>query len=327
MTTAQKFLVCKGTSGMGNRILAACTALLYGELANRKVVIDWRDESYSEGGENAFSTYFDCPTAYPIDALPETDSVFPDLWVGNLDQSLGKYRAELNLKGYADMSFDPSKIDFSEDIIVFCAYTHKINSLRPLFKGEFAPFIEMTVSEILRSILDAKMHLVKQISDEIYGYKKKNFTPNTIGVHVRYTDIKVPLEKIIGKVQTLVNKHKDSAVFLATDSQDVITQFEQKFSGLITVDKWFPPQGQRMHQNWDNCPDRYQNGVEALTDLYLLSECNSLVFSSKSSFGYVASLLSKADTRNIYDVEVDTSLMGRLRRQSKGLLKSLAAKN
>ena len=326
MASPQKFIVCKGTSGMGNRILAACTALLYGEISNRNVVIDWRDNSYSEeDNKNTFPTYFNCPTSYPVDVLAGATSVYPELWTGNLDESLGDLRSKLGLKGYSEMSFDVSRTNYSADFLVLCAYTHKILSLRPLFTGDFEYLSEMTTPEILRSILDSKLHLVKEIHDSIYSYKAKNFSENTIGVHVRYTDIKVPLEKLIAKVKHLVNNKKDATIFLATDSQVVIERLKQKFPRVITADKWFPPTGERMHQNWDNCPNRYQNGVEALTDLYLLSECDNLVFSSKSSFGYVASLLSKAGPRKIYDVEVDESLLARLQRKSKNWTKLLAA--
>lgn len=312
---------------MGNRILAACTALLYGEMANRKVVIDWRDNSYSEDEtENAFPNYFDCPTAHSVGDIPDTQSVFPELWIGNLDKSLGRLRDELGLKGYSEMSFDVSSIDYATEMLVFCAYTHKIKSLKPLFKGEFAYLRDMTTPEILRSVLSSRLHLVKEIHDSIYSYKANNFSANTIGVHVRHTDIKVPLTKLISNVKRVVGKNKDATVFLATDSQAVVEQLKQQLPRVVTVDKWFPPQGERMHQNWDNCPNRYQNGVEALTDLYLLSECNSLVFSSQSSFGYVASLLSQADPRQIYDVEIDDSLLARLQRRSQKLTKLFAAK-
>jgi hypothetical protein len=54
----QKLLICKGTSGMGNRILATCTAVLYSHITQRRLVIDWRDGSYSHGGANAFESFF-----------------------------------------------------------------------------------------------------------------------------------------------------------------------------------------------------------------------------------------------------------------------------
>ena len=322
MTIPQKFVVCKGTSGMGNRILAACTAILYGEISNRKVVIDWRDNSYSDNNkENAFPTYFNCPTSYPIESLPVTNSIFPGLWRGNLDKSLGGLRSEMNIKSLSEISFDSSNIDYLEEIIVFCAYTHKIRSLQPLFTGKFEYLSKMTIPEILSSVLNSKLQLVENIQNSISHYKQANFSSHTIGVHIRYTDIKVPLAKIIDKIESLANAEPDSTVFLATDSQVVVEHLKERFSKVITAEKWFPPKGERMHQNWDNCPSRYQNGLEAITDLYLLSECDKLVFSSKSSFGYVSSLLSKAKSQNVYDVEIDDSLLVRLQRKLKSMSK------
>ncbi|MDB9528862.1 nodulation protein NodZ [Oscillatoria sp. CS-180] len=308
---------------MGNRILAACTAILYGEIANREVVIDWRDRSYSEAGENAFSKFFNCPTAASVDELPDNPSIYPELWQGNLDVTLGNLQSQLKLKGFADMSFDPSKVDYAADILVFCAYTHKINSLRPLFQNDFSVLKQKTNREILRSILETKLHLVDAINQSIQNFKDSHFSNQVIGVHVRYTDIKIPLEKILAKVQKVVDKHSDPVIFLATDSQKVMGDFQGRFPKVVTAHKWFPPDGERMHQNWDRCPDRYQNGVEALTDLFLLSECSSLIFSSQSSFGYVASLLSKANPKEIFDVEIEDSVWRRLQRKSKTVLQSL----
>jgi hypothetical protein len=318
--SSNQYVVCKGTSGMGNRILAACTALLYGEITGRRVAIDWRDESYSESGENAFPKFFDCPEAVPIDTLPNTDSIFPAVWIGNLEMSLGALQRRLKRNSYTEMSFDVAKADYSEDMIVFCSYTHKTPALRNLFKGKYAHLKNVETPAILRSTLDEKLQLVPEIKAGIDEFKANYFGDDTIGVHVRYTDIKVPLDKIIGKVQA-VARRRDPVIFLATDSQEVVETFQAKFPRLVTTNKWFPPDGQRMHQNWDYCPNRYENGVEALTDLFLLSECRSLVFSSKSSFGYVSSLLSKAGSRHIFDVEVNDSLIQRLVRKSKRLMK------
>ena len=95
--------------------------------------------------------------------------------------------------------------------------------------------------------------------------------------------------------------------------------FKHKFNNVITAEKWFPPSGRRLHQNWEECPDRLQNGIEALRDLYLLSQCESLIFSSKSSFGYLASLLNSQG--KIYDVE-QPSLTQKIRRKLKQIWSS-----
>ncbi|HEY9887666.1 MAG TPA: nodulation protein NodZ, partial [Candidatus Obscuribacterales bacterium] len=252
------------------------------------------------------------------------------VWIGRLDQSLGEVRSHLKEQGQPHemphLSFDLAKADYPEDILVFCAYTHLINELRPLFQGEFAHLDNLNTAAILRSVLDAKLPLVPTIRQGIDQFKQQSFGATTIGVHVRYTDIKVPLEKLIAKVQQVARQHTDPVIFLATDSAAVIDQFQAQFPRLAMIDKWFPPEGQRLHQNWDNCPSRYDNGVEALTDLFLLAECDRLVFSSKSSFGYVASLLSRAGDHHIFDIELEGSWMRRVARKSQALLKILSVK-
>jgi hypothetical protein len=327
MTSASdKFVVCKGTSGMGNRILAACTALLYGDIVGRQVVIDWRDQSYAEPGENAFPKFFDCPSAVAVAALPETDAIAPKLWAGNLDMPLGKLQPQLDPSDRQQMSVDISRADYTEDILVFCSYTHKIDRLRNLFVGQYAAFKALGNPAILRKVLADKMSPVPEIQQAINTFKDQCFGPETIGVHVRYTDMKIPLEKLLAQVQAVAQRSPHAVIFLATDAEEVVDQFKAQFPRLVTTNKWFPPDGQRLHQNWDHCPNRYQNGVEALTDLWLLSECDRLVFSSKSSFGYVASLLSKAGDRNIFDVELNQSWPYRVGRQAKHMLKPLLSR-
>ena len=60
------------------------------------------------------------------------------------------------------------------------------------------------------------------------------------------------------------------------------------------------PDAQRIHQS-RACPDRLQNGVEALVDLYLHAECDYLVGDSTSAFAKVAGLLSAAPASRRYD--------------------------
>ena len=47
-----------------------------------------------------------------------------------------------------------------------------------------------------------------------------------------------------------------------------------------------------MHQNFD-CPDRTQNAVDALIDMYMFSKCKYLVFSGGSSFSYMSKLIGR----------------------------------
>ena len=54
----KKYLLVKGTAGLGNRLLFLLSALLYARLTERLLVVDWCDQTYSDDGTNAFPLLF-----------------------------------------------------------------------------------------------------------------------------------------------------------------------------------------------------------------------------------------------------------------------------
>jgi hypothetical protein len=311
-----KYIVVKGTSGIGNRVFAVATGILYAQLSERQLVVDWRDGSYSNTGENLFFRYFDCPVAESVEVLPATDSIYPAVWKGQLHRSLGSLRNEFGLIGYQDMSFDVSRLDYEEDIIVLAAYTHKIHAMRCLFTGEAQRFTKLTNSEILEVVLRANLFLKEDIRHGVEEFKRKHFDGQMIGVHIRYSDMKVPLTEVEAYLRAIVksvqSKYPTFKIFLATDSRDVLVSFKDKFPNVITLDKWFSSSGKRLHQNAEECQDLIQNGIEALMDLYLLAACDSLLFASRSSFGFLASILMTEPKHKCYDIDRANSLIKRI---------------
>jgi hypothetical protein len=318
MTQAEKYILVKGSCGLGNRILAAATAILYAQISGRKIIIDWTEGEYSAHDINVFPIFFDCPFVQNLAKLPESDSIFPEIWRGRLNQSFGGLKEEFKIKGSQSLSFDVCKLDYPEDIIVFCAYYHRIPKMRNLFTGKFSYLAKMNDREILKNIISNYMNFQEDLIQQFQEFINKNFGKYNLGVHIRYSDMKIPVNKIYDTVHRL-KKKKNFQIFLATDSQEIMQDFKHKFNNVITAEKWFPPSGRRLHQNWEECPDRLQNGIEALRDLYLLSQCESLIFSSKSSFGYLASLLNSQG--KIYDVE-QPSLTQKIRRKLKQIWSS-----
>lgn len=302
----KKYILVKGSSGLGNRILAAATAILYGEISSRKVIIDWSDGSYSKDNINAFFTYFKADNLADLKDLPITESIHPPLWKGRLKKSFGGLKNELKLRGYSDMSCDVDTLNYQEDILVFCAYNSKIHTMRRLFNNQFSYLNKMTNPQILKTIISQNFHLQTEIKEQIEQFKSKHFGEYNIGVHIRYSDMKIPLDKIYQQVKKVTKKYKQAKIFLATDSEQILKDFQNTYDNVIVTEKWFSPSGKRLHQNWDECPDRLENGRQALIDLYLLSKCDSLIFSSQSSFGYVASLLS--NSIQLYDLESQSKI-------------------
>ncbi|TAN99353.1 MAG: xyloglucan fucosyltransferase/Nodulation protein Z (NodZ) [Phormidium sp. SL48-SHIP] len=319
-----KYIVVKGTSGIGNRVFAVATGILYAQLSGRQLVVDWRDGSYSNTGENLFFRYFDCPIAKSVDVLPVTDSIYPAVWQHQLHRSLGSLRNEFGLTGYADMSFDVSRLDYEEDIIVLSAYTHKIHAMRPLFTGDAMGLAQLTGSEILSSILRENIFLKEDIFHEVEKFKNENFEGHMIGVHIRYSDMKVPLPEVESSLRSLVgsvqSRYPKFKIFLATDSQDVLLSFQDKFPNVISISKWFSTSGKRLHQNPQECQDLVQNGIEALMDLYLLAACDSLIFASRSSFSFLASLLMTKPNHRCYDIDRNKSLIKRVELRLKRMI-------
>ncbi len=312
-----KYIVVKGTSGIGNRVFAVATGILYAQLSGRQLVVDWRDGSYSNTGENLFFRYFDCPVAQSVEVLPVTDSVYPAIWKNQLHRSLGSLRNELGLIGYQDMSFDVSRLDYEEDIIVLAAYTHKIKQMRPLFVGEVRHLAKLDNREILQRALQSNLCLKENICAQVEEFQKGYFADYMIGIHIRYSDMKVPLSEVEATLESVVravqSKHGNFKIFLATDSKDVLSSFKEMFPDLlISTNKWFSSSGKRLHQNSQECQDLVQNGIEALVDLYLLAACDSLVFASRSSFGLLASFLMTKPDAQWYDIDRNKSLIKRI---------------
>lgn len=132
--------------------------------------------------------------------------------------------------------------------------------------------------------------------------------------------MKIPLEKIYKTLDNVLFNYQDSPIFLATDSEKIMNEFKIKYKNVITTEKWFPPSGKRLHQNWDECQDTFQNAIEALQDLYLLSQCETLIFSSQSSFGYLASLWNTKG--KLYDIE-SPSFCQKIKRKFHNLLNKI----
>ena len=71
---SQGLLVIKGSrTGRGDRIRAVLVGLLYAEVSNRCVYVDWRDGMYGPAGENVLRG-----------AVDDTTVNDPDRWLGGV---------------------------------------------------------------------------------------------------------------------------------------------------------------------------------------------------------------------------------------------------
>ncbi|HLI78501.1 MAG TPA: nodulation protein NodZ [Candidatus Binataceae bacterium] len=296
-----RFLLVKGIAGLGNRISSALSGICYARLSGRQLFIDWSDPDYSPDGSNIFHRLFQCSSFSASDIFPQTDSVYPAIWRGRLHEparSMGS-RLGLTTDGIRrNLSIDVTRIDYAEDLLVLVAYSEQVRHMRPHFQGRFAELAKISPTEILKDMLRRDLILHPQLQERVDQFKRRHFTGPMVGVHIRYSDYRSAIIAIIRRLNRLLRRHPDLSIFVCSDSAEAIGMFRQVYPRIVTMEHWFAQPGVSLHKNV-KCPDRIQAAMDALTDLYLLAQCDYLIFDWTSSFGRVADLVSRAPEDNI----------------------------
>ena len=161
--------------------------------------------------------------------------------------------------------------------------------------------IGLSVYELLRYRYDISWLKPRpQIASRITELKQQ-FTPNTVGVHLRGTDLKVlPANKIIARMRAEIDLDPGVKFFLASDgdkhSEEIITLFKDRLiespkstrRGTILVEQG-PAGTKQMIKN----PERgtIQGQQDAIVDLFGLAATSRIIGVGYSSFGRLAALI------------------------------------
>jgi hypothetical protein len=284
---AQRYLVLKGLSGLGNRLGALCRALLLARAAGRTLVVDWNDWMYSPDRKDVFHRLFDAPSTPRVGMIPQHLAVAPAIWTGSLDKSIDWILDRHGIP-YGDATRDRLSIDRHGDppepVAVFCDWS---------FGGDEAP-----VPEILRQHVRPAARLAERAA----AFAARHLGALTIGVHARQSDNMsartigthgVSVAAIEATLADRLRAAPDATVFLATDNRAVLEHLRAHHPRVVSTPKWYPrAAGERMHGNASS-PDKLAVAEEALVDLLLLARCDELVYSSAASFGRYAAHLSR----------------------------------
>jgi len=307
--TGNKYLLVKAKGGMGNRMLCAITGILYGQLSGRKTIVDWRDGSYSNDGSNTFSRFFNAPQVFPENILPKNAFICPDIWTGQLHKSMSAMIGEYDPNKHSSIwihrkySIDVRRLDYDEDIVVFWYYTGRIRVLKTHLQNADSSFANLDTGGIIRKVLLEQMKLSDEVRKRIDNFKSATGWPEkVIGLHIRNTDMKTNLAHYERALQRLLQREPTAHIFLATDNQSISREYHQRYKNVFSTPKWFPDELSTMHQN-SACPDKVLNGMEALTDMYLLAECDYLIYPCGSTFSCISRLLSNIPSENVIDTE------------------------
>ena len=299
--------VIKTKGGMGNRMLCAASGLLWAKAVGRGAFVDWRDATYSRDGENSFFHFFKGEGL--LNSPPaERGEVFPRAWRGNLDRTVSDMlhtydpTKHASLRIHRKYSINPARSDYSQPIVVFWHYMGRFASMARLVRARVPGYGGLSVKGITRRAIREELKLSDLVCESMDAFTQAEWPDHVIGVHVRYSDLTANLEKTEKAVRRMVAEHPDAAIFLATDNKDIEDDYRSKFKSVLTTPKWFPTDGKPLHQH-EHCEDPVTNGVGALVDMFLLSRCQGLVYSSLSTFSVISACLSDADPRMIVDLD------------------------
>lgn len=167
---------------------------------------------------------------------------------------------------------------------------------KPLDASAFGTVTNYTIPdsefEFLGSILKKYVHLNNNIRnmfwDEMLGIVEGG---KTLGVHVRATDYNkgynrhpkiVTPEEYLYYTQEAVKEHNFEKVFLATDDENVITLFCNKFGEKLVYyhDIYRSKNGEAIHYGNDHVKrdhHKFLLGLEILKDFYTLGHCAGLI--------------------------------------------------
>ena len=302
MEDERRVLIVKGKAGLGNRLLSVLGGILYCQLYDRRLCVDWSDGAYAPKGVDAFPMAFRCefPTV-PLSSVVTESDVHPALWHNNLSRTVTDLIDE----------FHPKYWD--NEMAVFSKYSIYFRDVCPTNKvvvrwsyhddmGEFFPrlgmkrFTERSRFDVLQNTCRRFLRFENGLLGESKAEFDQHFSEKTIGIHVRYTDNKTPLHALLAQLARLSRIESNAKIFLATDNATIEQKLHALYPGrIVTTNKLELQSGAPLHRR-GRADEARQS---ALLDMYLLSRCNYLIYSSRSTFGYCAALMSDQPVANL----------------------------
>jgi hypothetical protein len=320
---SKKFLILKGTAGIGNRLITLANAIAYARITDRIILVDWSDGQFGKKDENVFYKYFrlnNTPHIYSIKDIKNYESLshYPKQW--GLQPHSAVYDLYKQSSSHIFHRIIPLK--FSKKGGYWCLKEKQnktlaqklfnlLNKNNPPFGSNYrtkmkevvlfyADFCPPFSPDILRNHIKLSDWLNSEIEDLTSKYQLGR---DTVGVHIRMTD-KQPdsdLDQLFKKIKDLGLEEKQ--LFLATDNPKVEDIFQRIFPKLIFLPKWRPEHlGKQMgvHQYAIRNKDygmAERQLKESIIDMWLLSKCEYLIYQQNSSFSRVSAVLKNEPTK------------------------------
>ena len=305
--SVSKALVIKAKGGLGNRMLSAVTGIVLAKLNGRTPYIDWRDGMYVEPEVNLYPYLFEAGWMGDLEAFDNASSVVPAIWSNRMRE----HPTDVIHRDFPDKHSDPFiyrklSIDLlcadpEDAVAVFWSYLPKLKRLQSRM-AHHPEFAGQDARSITSDLLDRYFQPVAEVLEKVDAVFA-NTQGQVIGIHIRFTDRKVPLAKILAAIDKLKRQHPDACLFLATDSKEAQGEILTRFPDTLTIEKALPDAGQALHVASDEFADPVAEARNALVDMVALSRCNWLLHSRHSTFSVTACLIGRIPPERQIDVD------------------------
>lgn len=302
-----KVLVIKAKGGLGNRMLSAVTGLLLARLNGRTAFIDWRDGMYLPPGENLYPHLFEADGRDAVEEFDDCEEVAPAIWSGRMTMHPTNLVHQMFPNRHQDpflyrkMSIDLQSGDPPDRVGVYWSYVPKLKRLKSRL-SRCPDFAGRSEDEIMSAMLAECFRPVREVRDQV-DTLFAGMQPPVIGVHIRFTDRKGPLPKILAKLDALKRDQPGATIFLATDSKEAQDAILARFPDVRTIDKALARDGAALHVASGEFSDPVVEARNALVDMLALSRCDWLLHSSHSTFSVTAALLGRIPQKRQVDVD------------------------
>lgn len=307
----ERVLLIKGKGGFGNRMLAATTGLILAELTGRRPVIDWRDGIFLPVGTNLYPLMFDAPDRCDPERFDEAPEVDPPIWNGQVGERPGtmidKYfpGQHRNPLVYRKLSLNLADPASDAPVAVFWSYLPKTPRLHHLLRAHPA-FANRSPEQVVGDMLARHFTPNARVRGEV----DKLFAGRTrpvIGVHIRYTDMKVPLGKYVAAIGQLRQRMPEAPIFLATDHAEPQALIQSRFGNVFEIEKLVATDNAGLHRpdqrGGATIANAQHEAENALIDMWALSRCDWLVHASRSTFSVLAAKLGGIPAERQIDID------------------------
>jgi hypothetical protein len=304
----ERFLVVKGSggAGLGDKLRAVISAIVYARLSGRALYIDWNDPAYGDGVLNYFDALFRLEGVQMAIERPTGGTVRPPAWQGKLHLNWDRLYAEHGIPPWnrawavETFSFDQSVPDWPEDVCVMWDFDQFGKLVR--FLPRFYPAIrggepsELMQGAVLRTHVKPSAEIAAGLAYHLHRFHSAR---PVVGVHVRAAEDNFrirsapPVSAYVKAVEEAMRHSGAQSIFLATDNRDVQDLFKARFGeqSVFWAQKWLPEPGMAL-QLENGCPDRLQAARDAVLDVLLLASADYLVTMGNSSFSMLARMFS-----------------------------------